>query len=163
VPPPGGARNPDPANPPGQQGFLFNRFGVRVPCVLVSPWVRRGLIARPDGYTRFDHTSIIKTVQTCFGLEGPLTERDKAAPDFSCVLTLDTPRRDDLPTVTPLAWNTQAAEASLNDLHRVMGEVAADLTGNPVPNAADVLEFVQQSYASLFGTGGTTRQSQKQT
>jgi hypothetical protein len=44
-----------------------------------------------------------------------------------------------------------------------MGEVAADLTGNPVPNAADVLEFVQQSYASLFGTGGTTRQSQKQT
>jgi phospholipase C len=151
VAPPGGAKNPDPASQPGQDGFLFNRFGVRVPCVLVNPFIRRGLVARPDGYTPFDHTSIIRTVQTCFGLGGSLTERDKAAPDFSCVLTLETPRQDDLPTVSPLQWNAVAAERSLNDLHRVMGQVAAELTGDPVPNAADILEFVQQSYSALFG------------
>jgi phospholipase C len=150
VPPPGGAKNPDPANQPGQDGFLFNRFGVRVPCVLVSPYIRRGLIARPDGHTPFDHASVIKTVQTCFKLEGSLTERDKAAPDFSCVLTLDAPRRDDLPAVMPLEWNVAAAKESINDLHVVMSKVAAELTGNGAPSSADLLEFIQQSYSSLF-------------
>jgi phospholipase C len=150
VPPPGGAKNPDPAKAPGQDGFLFNRFGVRVPCVLVNPYIRRGLIPRPSGFTPFDHTSIIKTAQTCFRLAGSLTERDKAAPDFSCVLTLDAPRRDDLPTVSPLPWDVGAAQGSMNDLHRVMSQVAAELTGNPAPSEADFLEFVQQSYTALF-------------
>jgi phospholipase C len=150
VPPPGGAKNPDAGNRPGQDGFLFNRFGVRVPCVLVNPYIRRGLVARPEGFTPFDHTSIIKTVQTCFGLEGSLTERDKAAPDLSCVLTLESPRADDLPAVEPLNWDVTAAGKDINDLHRVMVQVAADLTGKPIPDSADLLEFIQATYNQLF-------------
>lgn len=150
VPPPGGARNPDPANRPGQDGFLFNRFGVRVPCVVVNPYIKRGLIARPAGYIPFDHTSVIKTVQNCFGLEGSLTERDKAAPDFSCLLTLDVPR-DDIPDVTPLEWDVQAGLASVNDLHRLIGSVLESMTGNPVPDPHDLLEFIQLTYNQLFG------------
>ena len=38
VPPPSGAKNPNKdQNEAGQDGFLFNRFGVRVPCVVINP------------------------------------------------------------------------------------------------------------------------------
>lgn len=154
VAPPGGASNPDTASTPGQDGFLFNRFGVRVPCVLVSPYIRPGLIARPAGSVPFDHTSIIKTVQNCFGLAGSLTERDKAAPDFSCVLTLDAPRQADIPAVNPLAWNTQAGATHVNDLHRLIAGILEDMTGNASADSADLMEFIQSNYAALFPQTG---------
>jgi phospholipase C len=53
VPPPA-ASDDDPAT--------FGRYGVRVPALVVSPWVGRGSVAK----TLFDHTSIIKTVLTRF-------------------------------------------------------------------------------------------------
>ncbi len=150
-PPPGGAKNPDPLNKPGQDDFLFNRFGVRVPCVVVNPYIKKGLIARPEGFTPFDHTSVIKTVQNCFKLTGSLTERDKAAPDFSCLLNLDGPRKDDIPAVKPLKWDVKAGLASLNDLHRLIGKVLGDVTGKPVPESGDLMEFIQQTYSERFG------------
>jgi phospholipase C len=150
VAPPNGAKNPDPSGAPGQDGFLFNRFGVRVPCVLVSPYIRPGLIARPAGYVPFDHTSIIKTVQTCFGLAGSLTERDKAAPDFSCVLTLDEARHADIPAVSPLEWNMAAGASHVNELHHVIAGVLEDLTGNASGDSADLMEYIQANYAAVF-------------
>jgi phospholipase C len=36
----------------------FGRYGVRVPAVIVSPWVEPGSVS----HTLFDHTSIIKTI-----------------------------------------------------------------------------------------------------
>ena len=150
VPPPGGAKNPDPHNLPGQDGFLFNRFGVRVPCVVVSPYIQKGLIARPSGYVPFDHTSVIKTIQNCFQLTGNLTERDKAAPDFSGLLTLTEPRTDDIPEVTPLEWDVQAGESHINDLHRVIASVLEDMTGNSKEAADDLLEYIKTNYSSFF-------------
>ena len=157
VPPPSGARNPDPANPPGQDGFLFNRFGVRVPCVVVNPYIEKGLIARPEGHTPFDHTSIIRTVQICFNLTGNLTERDKAAPDFSGLLTLDAPRKDDIPQVKPLQWDVKAGKASLNDLHRVISKILGDTSGTPASESGDFMEFIELSSNDLFG--GTSPKS----
>jgi len=152
VPPPGGAKNPYSDNRPGQDGFLFNRFGVRVPCVVVNPYIKKGLIARPAGYTPFDHTSIIKTIQNCFNLPGSLTERDKAAPDLSCLLTLDEPRKDDIPDVKPLKWDMKAGEAHVNDLHRLIGEILEDMTGNTKPESTDLLEYIESNYSKLFGS-----------
>ena len=40
----------------------FGRYGVRVPAVVVSPWVARGSV----GHELYDHTSIIKTILTRF-------------------------------------------------------------------------------------------------
>lgn len=152
VAPPGGATPPDPNNPVGQDGFRFNRFGVRVPCVVVSPYIKKGLIGRTEGYTPFDHTSIIKTIQNCFKLKGSLTERDAAAPDFSCLLTLKTPRKaKDFPKVKPLKWDTKAAEKHINDLHHVMGDVLEELTGEKKPNSNDIFEFIQLNYSKFFG------------
>ena len=94
VPPPA-AVPPDPAAPPGQYDFRFDRLGVRLPVVLVSPYIEPGTIV----HTLFDHASIIKTVCRRWNLPG-LTERDKAANDFGEVLTLAQPR-DDSPLITP--------------------------------------------------------------
>ena len=87
VPPPWGATPPD--NTAGEFGFGFNRFGVRVPTLLISPLIAPGTVYRvPAGSTPLDHTSILKTVEQRWNLP-PLTARDAAAPGFGDVLTLD--------------------------------------------------------------------------
>jgi phospholipase C len=153
VPPPNGAKNPAKDNQPGQDGFLFNRFGVRVPCVVVSPYIKKGLIARPEGYTPFDHTSIIKTVQNCFGLDGHLTERDKAAPDFSCLLQLEEARKDDIPEVMPLKWDLKEGDLHVNALHHLIGDILEDMTGIAKPSSADLQEYIQTNYNKIFSGG----------
>jgi phospholipase C len=94
VPPPWGAVPPDTTT--GEFSFGFDRFGLRVPTVLVSPLIAPGTVFRvPAGGTPLDHTSILKTVELRWDL-GALTARDAAAPDFGNVLTLTTPRTDDV-------------------------------------------------------------------
>ena len=89
-----GAVPPD--NDTGEFGFNFDRFGIRVPAVLVSPLIAPGTVYRvPAGGTPLDHTSVLKTVEERWNLPA-LTARDKAAPSFGDVLTLTTPRTDDV-------------------------------------------------------------------
>jgi len=76
--------------------FQFDRLGVRVPAIIVSPWVARGTVDK----TIYDHSSVIATLAKCFGFKS-LTERDKSANTFDgvftntlrkdCLLTLPTP------------------------------------------------------------------------
>jgi phospholipase C len=73
---------------PTPDGFDFGYFGVRVPAVIVSPWVPKGSIIRPPGLTPFDHTSIIATLRKLFPF-APLTARDAAAPDLLAALSGD--------------------------------------------------------------------------
>lgn len=86
---PPAATPPDTSKAAGQFGFRFDRLGIRVPAVLVSPLIPPGTVVK----TLFDHTSVIKTVTNRWGLPG-LTERDAAATDVSGVLSLDAPRTD---------------------------------------------------------------------
>jgi len=117
VPPPWGAVPPD--NNVGEFGFGFDRFGVRVPAVLVSPLIAPGTVYRaPDGAMPLEHTSILKTLEQRWNLPA-LTARDAAASSFGDVLTLAKPRTDDVlagvtPPVAPTAALTspQAAVAS---------------------------------------------------
>lgn len=74
----------------GGSGFDFKRFGVRVPAVLVSPWIEEGTIC----HTQFDHTSVIKSVANKWLSGRSLTKRDAAAEDVSEVLNRPTPRQD---------------------------------------------------------------------
>jgi phospholipase C len=94
VAPPTGAVPPD--STPGEFGFDFTRFGVRVPAVLVSPLIPGGTVFRAPGPTPIDHTSILKTVEERWlPLGASLTKRDAAAPALGGALTLTTPRADD--------------------------------------------------------------------
>ena len=93
VPPPNNATPPDKSI--GEYGFDFTRFGLRVPTVLISPLIPAGTVFRvPDGSTPLDHTSILKTVETRWGLSA-LTARDAAAVDVGAVLSLTVARTDD--------------------------------------------------------------------
>lgn len=76
-------------------GFAFDRYGVRVPAVFVSPWIAPGTIARaPEDGPPFDHTSILSTLRALLGPFKPLTRRDAVAPDLLPVLSLDEPTND---------------------------------------------------------------------
>jgi len=69
VPPPP-AEDDDPAQ--------FGLYGVRVPAIVVSPWVARGSVS----HTVFDHTSIIKTLLLRFCGEGSVEEGGSHLPGF---------------------------------------------------------------------------------
>jgi phospholipase C len=94
---------PPPAVPPGgpcPAGFEFDRYGVRVPAVLISPYVAPGSIIRPpqnpagEPIFPFDHASIIATLHKLFELGPPMTPRVAAAPDLLCAPTLEQPEND---------------------------------------------------------------------
>ena len=137
VPPPWGAVPPD--NDTGEFGFGFDRFGVRVPTVLVSPLIAPGTVYRTSGATPLDHTSILKTVEQRWNLPS-LTKRDAAAPGFGDVLTLSTPRTEDvLAGITvPVASGPGPAAGLVSHLETIQAELIsrqfpAGVSGNPRP------------------------------
>jgi len=84
---PGAAPNPDGQNSPNPNDharfklpfFAFDRIGLRVPALIVSPWIAKGIVE----HRRLQHTSVIKTVTEMFGLNGPLIRRDESAKSFA--------------------------------------------------------------------------------
>jgi hypothetical protein len=70
--------------------FSFTRLGIRVPAVLVSPWIARETII----HDAFDHTSVAATAKAIFGLPDFLTRRDAAAKTFEKIASLEAPRTD---------------------------------------------------------------------
>ncbi|MBO0805111.1 MAG: hypothetical protein J2P25_18800 [Nocardiopsaceae bacterium] len=123
VSPPWGATPPD--STPGEFGFSFDRFGVRVPAVLISPLIAAGTVYRvPAGGAPLDHTSVLKTIEQRWNIP-PLTARDKAAPGFGDVLTLTTPRTDDvLAGVTvPVSGSAGPSAGQLSHLEAIRLEL----------------------------------------
>ena len=122
VQPPPGAATPDQASNPGQESFRFDRFGVRVPTVLVSPYIQAGTVFRSNTNVPYDHTSILATLRDWLDI-GPKdmlpSKRIAAAPTLEQVLTLATPRTS-LPTISPLPITPQPTPLSLppNDLQK---------------------------------------------
>jgi len=102
VPPP--ACTPDgfvaqPAQTGTGKPFMFDRLGVRVPAVLVSPWVKKGTVVPGvnDAGTRvFEHASIPATITDLFvdPQFADRSPREKASQRFLDVITLDVMRTD---------------------------------------------------------------------
>jgi phospholipase C len=63
-------------------GFLFDVYGVRVPAIVVSPWVARGYV----DHTAYDHSSVLATIERLFRLPA-LTDRDRNAKDLLSLIT----------------------------------------------------------------------------
>jgi phospholipase C len=140
VPPPWGATPPDSAVESAYD-FTFNRFGVRVPTVLISPLIAPGTVYRvPAGSTPLDHTSILATVEQRWGLH-PLTARDAAAPAFGSVLTLTTPRTDDvLANVTvPVAGSAGPSAGQVSHLEAIREQLPANIAPADAPSAPAIL------------------------
>ena len=65
----------------------FDRFGVRVPAVLISPWLPAGLGSNVFGNNvQFDHASIVRALRSTFSLGAKLTNRDEASPDWNSAM-----------------------------------------------------------------------------
>ncbi len=79
-----------------QYGFVFNQLGVRVPAVVVSPWIPAGTV----DHTLYDHASVPATLRLLFGNLPALTDRDENANNVTHLLSLPTPRTD-CPTTLP--------------------------------------------------------------
>lgn len=100
-------------------GDSDGRLGFRVPCVVISPYARRGFIP----HEQFDHTSILKMIEWRFGLPA-LSVRDATANNLADVLDLSTPNPDapvfNVPAgpfgtvCAPLGADPEAAEWSEN-------------------------------------------------
>src|ERR1700733_256139 len=102
-----------------KNGFTFEKYGPRVPALVISPFIARNLI----DHRLYDHSSIPATLEAFFGLS-PLTKRDAAANRLTSLLTLASPRKD-APTVLPPVASAEAASL----------EAA---TAESVPNIASV-------------------------
>ena len=158
VPPPS-AVSPDNAHP---DGFKFDRYGVRVPTVLISPWIPAGSIIRPPAVSKypFDHTSILATLRKLFDLGRSLTARDEAAPDLLSALSLKTPSNTGpanltFPTITPTDQELIAAhQAKPNDLQQSLAYLASNLPAGSagVPAHAARLKTAQTAVEPKFQT-----------
>ncbi len=112
VHPPFGAACPDAKSNPGEEGFTFDRFGVRVPTVLVSPWIQAGTVFRSPISTPYDHTSILATLRDWLPIPADkmlTSARIVPAPTFESVFTLQQARTD-LPNIPPPAGEAQATD-----------------------------------------------------
>jgi phospholipase C len=87
----------------GSSGFKFDRLGVRVPCILVSPFIPPGgmVFRSPDAGKDFDHTSFIATLLKWVGIDpasADMGARVASAPTFegvfSAIARTDVPRFD---------------------------------------------------------------------
>lgn len=100
VPPPDGVVS--------EYGFTFDRLGIRVPTVVISPWVKKGLVVHeptngPQATSQYESTSIMATCNRVFGVEAHMTARDAWAGTFEHIFGagLENKPRTDCPTRLP--------------------------------------------------------------
>jgi len=117
VPPPAA---PIPDNIPAQGGhWAFDRYGFRVPLVVVSPFARKHFVS----HVVQDHTSILKFIETRYGLPS-LTNRDRHADPMLGMFDFKHPPFMTAPTL---------ASASIDPAHAVACQ-AADVTSQGLPS-----------------------------
>jgi phospholipase C len=110
--------HPPTAVPPGdtmtesyiEHHFQYDQLGVRVPALVISPLIPRGVI----DHTIYDHTSMLASVERLFGMK-PLTNRDKAANDFLHLLSLEVPRPDAPTTLAEPSTNPNPLSCEEDD------------------------------------------------
>lgn len=119
--PPTGAAIPDAVSHAGKDGFRFDRLGVRVPTVLVSPWIEAGTVFRSPTSVPLDHTSILATLRDWLSIPAGkmLTSRRVAqAPILNFVLTRESARTDKPAISAAGGASATSLDLPANDLQR---------------------------------------------
>lgn len=133
----------------GPDGFGFDRYGVRVATLLVSPWVSAGTVFRsPSPTLKFDHTSILAMLLTWCGVTpgaSGLGDRVAVAPTFEAVLAERT--RSDVPTFTvPDGYSAQGKNCWItNEAQRLPAGVVRSL----VAQSASIEELETRARTEL--------------
>jgi phospholipase C len=153
---PGPAPNPDGQNSPNPDddskfqvpSFAFDRLGLRVPSIIVSPWIKKGTVEN----RALQHTSVIKTASELFGLAGPLNHRDRGAQSFADLFAhLSAPRAaGDMPAALKRPSLTGAIASTVAGVEIDPGDEPLDsLTEEWVQGFAQLV--ARRSGASLLG------------
>jgi len=136
---------PPSAVPPDRydQEYGFDRLGVRVPALLISPWADAGVAS-----TQFDHTSLLRYLIEKWDLT-PLTARVSNANSIGDVLrTTGRPRRDTPasipgPSLEHLATQAVATLAEPeNDLQQSLTIFSKHLEQEELPVTAPAMEVM---------------------
>lgn len=133
VPSPDGIVGPEPFL------FKFDRLGVRVPTIVVSPWIDKGTVVHgPNGVpmatSEYEHSSIPATVKNIFNLPSFLTKRDAWAGSFHGIVQTRKQPRSDCPVQLPTPVRIRDAEANedakLTEFQQELMQLAAVLKGD---------------------------------
>jgi phospholipase C len=131
------------------QGFDFTRLGLRVPAVLVSPYIVKGTV---ESTTVYDHTSLLATVKDIFSLPRFLTKRDAQAATFTKLV--DNPMRADADTPRTLS---RPGDPVAGAFHAIAG--AATMTAEKVVEQLGTgqksVQALSEFQASLVGLANT--------
>ncbi|KAL2892646.1 Non-specific phospholipase C3 [Bienertia sinuspersici] len=132
-----GVPSPDDLVGPAPYNFKFDRLGVRVPTIFISPWIKPGTVLHtpkgPQQTSQYEHSSIPATVKKIFNLNNFLTKRDAWAATFEGVLNRTTPRTDcpvTLPEPVKLRDSEAKEDRKLSDFQGEMVQLAACLKGD---------------------------------
>lgn len=134
--------------------FNFDRLGVRVPAIAVSPLIPRGTVVGKAPRHEYSHSSIPATVRELLAPDQPfLTARDAWSDSFASVLSLSEPRTDCPKTmpvpgshrgVTPgVPVGDEIGRRPLHGFQKSMVAAAEGLNGNTAPAPLDSLSSRQ--------------------
>ncbi len=160
--PPWGAACPDAASDPGQEGFGFDRFGVRVPAVAASPWIAPGTVFRSDREAPYDHASIAATLRDWLKIPAermPPSQRIAMAPTLGQLLTEERPRS--APAIPAPAAEIRGTSLFLppNDLQRSLIAAQAARSGDDPQQTLSGIKTREEA-ARYFRSKGPTPQAQ---
>jgi phospholipase C len=156
---PGPATPPDDSGP-GENGFTFDRLGVRVPAIAISAYTARGTIIHDEMH----HAAVIATL--CRDHQLPhLTERDRGARTIHNAVNRTTPRQPGTwPDTHPqyLPPNPEAGVPAAGDADRPLSPPGVGLVGlltarygapgDPVPRTyKEAYDAVDRLGRGLFG------------
>lgn len=164
-----GVPSPDGLRCSNGEDFSFDRLGVRIPLIVVSPWVNKGVVehappaaAKPFATSQYDLTSVGSTIRTHFGAAGHnLTMRDawaatfnhvwsnRSSPRTDCPSTLPSPPSDDSEHVVGLYPEGRAQDGSAvaTDLQRALFGLASSL--HPDTRGTQAAEDATEAEASM--------------
>lgn len=116
----------------------FRRLGIRVPAILISPWINKRVIHEPTrgptSTSHYEHTSVHASLKRMFGLKSFLTERDAWAGTFDHLFLERSSPRKDCPAKLPPAYEGQKLDVNepllpLNPLQEEFISIAEGVVG----------------------------------
>ncbi|KAI4305921.1 hypothetical protein L6164_029247 [Bauhinia variegata] len=154
VPSPDGIVGPEPFN------FTFNRLGVRVPTIAISPWIEKGTVVHgpnvsPSPTSEYEHSSVTATVKKIFNLPSFLTQRDQWAGTFEGIVQTRTEPRTDCPEQLPEPVKIREGEpkedGKMSEFQQELMQLAAVLKG----------ENILTSYPNTIGQDMSVKQGKE--
>jgi len=112
-------------------GFTFEQLGIRVPAVIVSPWIGQGVV----DHTLYDHSSVPATLESLFGMPH-LTARDAQANNVLHLLTGN--YRSDCPASLPNPAQITEAAPSPEEIEARTARTDAE----PMPATGNIWGFL---------------------